>query len=272
MAGELQSEIAQAEQTLESFAAEYARITAKRIDYLKELRTLLGTESIEDAEFDWEKQCARVLATLEKFQFSLETKPTPQSVQSAFSLEKRATIRTLREPTLILVPEVTENPAENFAALVQAINESGFAPVDTYVNEDVFGSIGKKSLKPQQRKVLSFEPRIIEGMREMNVEAKDNHKDILRNRIPAARARRLEHQEGTDRSRYAMLMMQSLTDGKPIDAKGWTILDDDPALEGVVVPGAFWFDGQVGFGGSLAGDADGDGRFRRSVGGDVLRS
>jgi len=193
-------------------------------------------------------------------------------MQQAFSLEKRATIRTLRTPTLILRPNVSKDSVENFAALANAIDESGLASSHTYVNQDVFGPTGKKSSTPQERKVISFKPRIIEGTREMSLMAGDNSRSILRDRILAVHERRIRHQEGTDRDSYAMLIMQSLLDGKPIDAQTCTVLDDDPALKGDIVPGGDSSGGRVDFAGLLADLASGFARFRRSVGGVVLRS
>lgn len=78
---------------------------------------------------------------------------------------------------------------------------------------------------------------------------------------------------GMDRIKYAHAMMEGLKEGRPIDHRFWTMLDEDPALSDFCVPSAGWGPDRtirrVGFGWDCLEHRYDFYRLRRSVGGDV---
>jgi|GEM_PF-5160853 len=223
----------------------------------------LRSGSIDVAEgLDWKKQYDEAFATLEQFGLMTDSLPTMKQVQDAFSSEKMVAIASLKNPTLLLVPNVS------FDALVGAIDQSGLVAIKTYVNEekDVFGSIDRRTNK----KPTAFQPAFVEGSREMD--KPDDMRQTLGERIK--NLKREKHIGGMDRDLYAMLQMTALRNKSPVDCETWTMLDGDKACKDDVVPGGGWYggDGQVYFDGRYAGNSFDRARFRSSVGGDVPQS
>ncbi|MBI5422070.1 hypothetical protein HZA44_02970, partial [Candidatus Peregrinibacteria bacterium] len=78
-------------------------------------------------------------------------------------------------------------------------------------------------------------------------------------------------ENGMERHAYALLMMESLRKGEPIDKETYTLLDDDPALSASGVPDAHWGDGnsRVNFNSRDPASVNGNARLRSAVGGVV---
>ena len=222
---------------------------------------MLVSGSVEAVEaFDWQKQYGAAVATLEKFGLGGGNLPTLEQIQGAFSVEKKAAISTLLEPKLLLVPNIS------FAAKVLVIDTSRLAPRKTYVSEGDFGSISDAA----KEQATAWQPVVVEGMREMPIAANDDVNSTLGMRIDAAKKHRHPHAGGVDSNQYAVLQMDGLKNGAPVDCQTWTILDEDKALEDNVVPFGGWDDGRVGFGGNRAWCVDDGARFRSSIGGDEI--
>ena len=191
--------------------------------------------------------------------------PTYEEAMATFKPEELEIASRFQKPTLLLIPETS------FAAKVKAINahKQGMQKNDTYVNE-IYSKTDSGS-----DKITGWRAVIVDGAQEM--ESYEGDKLDLRfdKRIQARKAARKEGEKGMDRHRYALLMMEAIRNGNPVDKELYTLLDDDPALSDLSdsdVPSAYFgpSDRRVSFYWNRPVNVGGCARFRSSVGGDVL--
>ena len=188
-------------------------------------------------------------------------RPTFEKAMAVFTPEMLELATTFQEPTLLLVPETS------FAAKVAAIDahktmedQVGTIVVDLYTEFDS-GS----------EKIKGWKVVIVEGAKEMKLKEGDDVKLELKERIENRKSARKPRERGIGRHAYALLMMESLRKGEPIDKGAFTLLVDDPDLTAYDAPYARWDDGngQVVFY-SDDSEAENDrARFRSSVGSEV---
>lgn len=193
--------------------------------------------------------------------------PSCDRVLGSFTLEMLELAQTFQGPTLLLVPETS------FAAKVKALDthKTMKGQQDAFVN-DVF-----KENDSGSEKITGWKAVIVEGAKKMEVKKGDNEDFELGERIANRKVARKPSEKGMDRHIYAMLMLEALRKGEPIDEHGqmggpYTVLDDDHALSDLFVPSADWrhpIPPRVIFGGDRTREKIGDARFRSSVGGDV---
>ncbi|MBU1092749.1 hypothetical protein KJ836_03740 [Patescibacteria group bacterium] len=258
----------------------------------KELAGLIGTEErpkvkealeakegkpVDAAELvnklELEAQYSERLNTLKHYGFldeSGEAKegnvkvPTYEEAMATFKPEELEIASNFQKPTLLLIPETS------FEAKVKAMDahKQGMQENNTYVNE-IYSETDSGS-----DKITGWRAAIVDGAQEMKAYEGDKLDLRFDKRIEARKATRKEGEKGMDRHRYALLMMEAIKNGNPVDKELYTLLDDDSALSDSNVPGAnfypavrrvrfYWYDPD-----GVSGDA----RFRSSVGGDVLLS
>ena len=75
---------------------------------------------------------------------------------------------------------------------------------------------------------------IVDGAKEMPLKEDDDTELTFAERIKNRKTKPGE--KGMERHAYALLMMESLRKGEPIDKDTYTLLDDDPALSASGVP------------------------------------
>ena len=188
--------------------------------------------------------------------------PLIEETLDSFTLDMLELAATFQEPTLLLVPETS------FAAKVKAIDNhrSMKSQSETY-QADLY----KKSDSGSE-KIAGWRAVIVDGAKEMELKEGDDVKQRFDKRIEARKAGRRPEEKGMDRHAYALLMMEYLRKGEPIDEDTYTLLDDDPAMSASDMPGVGWDYGsrQVAFGAGDPGSVNDHARFRSSVGGDVL--
>ena len=236
-------------------AANLARIQERKQSTMDNLRRVW--ENVEG--FDFEKQCTRFLETRETFGLDNEGAPTAEQRESWYNAERQEAASKLRKPIVVI-----EKNDESFEQYVEAIDASGLAQCNTYVNRDV----SKTQETPEDD---GWKIHIVEGAQEMEVAPHDDKTKILQERITAIQTYRgANNLSGFDRKKSALLFMQSLKDGNPVDQNYYTVLDEDEACEGNVVPFSVWFGDRVRFGGVCADRRREVARFRSSVGGDVV--
>ncbi len=216
-----------------------------------------------------EKQYDECLLTLSEFGFSLSENlegnaPVPffEGVVKTFTPEQLELAVTFQEPTLLLVPETS------FAAKVEVIdtNKTMEGQTDTLV-EDPY-----KESDSGSEKVTGWKAVIVDGAREMKIKEGDDVELELLDRVKNRMDARRQGEKGMDRHAYAMLMMESLSRGEPIDkGEHMTLLDDDPAVSSLHVPCVDWnADEKRADFRDMQNFEYGYVRFRSSVGGDVL--
>lgn len=193
--------------------------------------------------------------------------PSFEKAMSAFKPEELEIASNFQKPTLLLIPETS------FEAKVKAMDthKQGMQENDTYVNEIYTDSDSDSG----SDKITGWRAVIVDGAQEM--EAYEGDKLDLRfdKRIEARKASRKSGEKGMDRHRYALLMMEAIRNGNPVDKGLYTLLDDDPALsDSSYVPFADFIPDsrRVGFGAFLPDCVSVNARLRSSVGGDVLLS
>ena len=190
--------------------------------------------------------------------------PTYEEAMATFKPEELEIAGNFQKLTLFLIPETS------FEAKVKAMDahKQGMQENDTYVNKIYTDS------DSGSEKITGWRAVIVDGAQEM--EAYEGDKLDLRfdKRIEARKATRKEGEKGMDRHRYALLMMEAIRNGNPVDKNLYTLLDDDPALSDSGVPDASFFAVRRGvdFAASDPDFVDGNARFRSSVGGGVLLS
>lgn len=148
--------------------------------------------------------------------------PAFEKVMNTFTPEQLELVSELQEPRLLVIP------VTSFGTIIQAINlQEMEGQKDTYVNEDIFGDPG-----PWSEEVRYWRTAIVEGAEEMEVKKWDDVNTNLKERIKKCQAERKNTLlKGIDRDIYAMLMLESIIKGQPIDWRTCTILDGDDALD-----------------------------------------
>jgi hypothetical protein len=229
---------------------------------MEQVRPLMSGGNAESVNmFDFQKQYGEAVVTLEKFGFSTKNNPSLEQVKAVFSGKEEA-IASLKDPVLVL-----QDKSVSFREKIAALDKSKLTRMETYVNENFFNAGNSAESEREE----GFQAWLIEGVKEMNNASSDDLDETLGERIPSNRRHRSPDVQGMDRERYALLMMDALRKGEPIDQQTWTILDEDKALLGNLVPNAVWNrHGRVGFGRLLADRPWWRTRFRSSVGGDVI--
>lgn len=187
--------------------------------------------------------------------------PYYETVIKSFTKEELELAKTFQEPTLLLIPECS------FQRKIEAINNHKTMPnqKDCYVDE-IYNP-------PKENNAIScYRAMIAEGAKEMNMKEGDNLNFILLDRIQDRKANRKTYEKGMDRNSYAILMMEALKKGDPIDVNGWTLLDNDEANSMACVPFALWGYGndRVRFSADDSFEQFDGALFRSSVGGDKL--
>lgn len=184
-------------------------------------------------ELDWSQGYADAIQTLRQFDFPIETIPTFEDVMNAFSEEQRRAIADMKNPTLLLMPNI------DFAEKLDFLWASHFVSA-IFVSERTFGDVKfgpqKSVLYTNTKKIMAWTPVMIEGTQNMDALLCDNPMDVLQRRLITARKNRKPCVNGIDRDQYAMLAMHSLVQGEPVDTQTRTILDGDHALKGNTIP------------------------------------
>ncbi len=189
-------------------------------------------------------------------------RPSFEKAIAVFTPEMLALAATFQEPTLLLVPETS------FVAKVKAIDahKAMKGQVDTYQTD-----LYKKSDSGSET-ITGWKAVIVDGAKEMPLKEDDDTELTFAERIKNRKTKPGE--KGMERHAYALLMMESLRKGEPIDKDTYTLLDDDPALSASGVPRAYWYDDlrRVRFDAYGPGVVLGAARLRSVVGGDVVLS
>ncbi|MBI5421881.1 hypothetical protein HZA44_02000 [Candidatus Peregrinibacteria bacterium] len=193
--------------------------------------------------------------------------PTFKEVARVFTPAMLDVAATFKKPTLLLIPETS------FAAKVRALDTHKTPLVE---NECHLNVVFRRS-DPGSETIAGWRVLIAEGAEEVDPKPDDDLDQVLIERIAARKAARIKNPDGSvlergmDCHAYILLMMESLRKGRPIDRKGWTLLDDDASLSDTRMPGANWVAGE----GQVAFHADHEflrrieARFRSAVGGEV---
>ncbi len=235
------------------------------------------TESADVAELvkklNLETQYGKRLDTLKHYGFLNESgkvkegdiaQPSFEKAMGTFKPEELEIASNFQKPTLLLIPETS------FKAKVKAMDshKQGMQENDTYVHH-IYGETDSGS-----DKITGWRAVIVDGAQEM--ESYEGDKLDLRfdKRIEQRKAARKEGEKGMDRHRYALLMMEAIRNGNPIDKELYTLLDDDSALSDSRVPFARFSprSRRVVFDWSKPDDVYDLARFRSSVVGDELLS
>jgi len=190
--------------------------------------------------------------------------PSYEKAMSNFKPEELEIVRHFQKPMLLLIPETS------FAAKVKALDarKQGMQKNDTYV-DNIFTKTDSGS-----DKITGWRAVIVDGAHEMDAYEGDNLGLSFDERIKNRKEARKSGEKGMDRHKYALLMMEAIRNGDPVDKELYTLLDDDPALSVSSVPGASFDpdDREVDFDARYPVLVRGYARFRSSVGGDVLLS
>ncbi len=201
-------------------------------DYVR----LRGELSPEHAELltVLEKQYPDMVATLKKYELIQPSLPSWEQIKNGLNAAVLEKARQLEEPTLVIVPPVSRQ------AIVEAINahKVNGQEYDTHTydlgNDDLWSG-GKP-----EGKELPWEVSIVTGAQEVKVD-----KAIIRTNYQIARAwvKKYEDQRVdviNDARTYLVLMMRSLTAGKPVDKQNGTVLNAKNLTESSLVADGFW--------------------------------
>ena len=186
--------------------------------------------------------------------------PSFEKAMNTFTPEELEIASHFQRPILLLIPETS------LEAKVEALdsfkgNVQKYTRVPSEFKETDSGS----------KKITGWRAVIIEGAREMEVYEDDNIKDKLKERLENRKAKKKDtFLKGMDRHKYIMLTMEAMKNGDLIDQNNWTILEDDEASKGFMIPGAHVFDDELVFISIHPESVIGHSRFRSSVGGNVL--
>ncbi len=195
--------------------------------------------------------------------------PTYEQVIGTFTPSQLELAATFQEPTLLLVPKTS------FAAKVAAID--AHRTMEGQMETDV-GSIFSVADSDSNR-IAGWRAVIVNGKRDWDYDWGAEDKEMHFNEEMSRRKALLRPGEkDIDRDSYAMLMMKGIQKGDPIDQNGFTIFPDDPAVSFEYFPSGEWTQAEdedppgprVGFFGQSHQFFWEGGRFRSSVGGDVL--
>jgi len=186
--------------------------------------------------------------------------PSFEKVMSAFRPEELEIASRFQKPTLLLIPETS------FASKVKALDahKQGMQQNNTYV-DTIYTDSGFD-------KITGWRAVIVDGARVMEAYEGDDPDLRFDERIKNRKAARRPGEKGMDRHRYALLMMEAIRNGNPIDQKLFTLLEDDPALSDSLIPIAGFrkHDCSIFFRLNGLKNVHGYAQLRSSVGGDVL--
>lgn len=185
--------------------------------------------------------------------------PTLEATLNSFTTEQLELASTLKEPTLLLVPETS------FAAKVLAID--AYKTIKGQKDTNATGIFTRSD--SGSGKIAGWKAMIVDGAAKVALKDGDDVTLLLRDRIANRKSARRPGEKGMDHHTYAMLMLEALQKSEPTDQDCFTLLDDDPALSDSGVPYARWYGDQVFFRAFVPGYVHGDARLRSSVGGDV---
>jgi len=190
--------------------------------------------------------------------------PTCASALNSFSEEELEVARSFMNPVLLLVPE------NSFMAKVRALNSGKHL----ILYDETFVDYHFMDLDTESEGIAGWRPVIVEGYDPSTDEPTDDAGLRFDERIRAKKEERKACEKGMDRHKYAMLMLESIKSGEPIDQNSFTILDDDEALSREGVPYACFDKGyhEADFYWGSPGRIDPRARFRSSVGGDKIIS
>jgi len=230
-----------------------------------------SNEVAEVKKLKLKSQYSERLITLQHYGFLAEagkskegdvTVPSYEKAMSTFKPEELEIASRFQKPVLLLVPETS------FAAKVKALDahKQGIQEGDTYVN-DIYTDSDSGS-----EKITGWRVFIVDGAQEMETYEGDNLDLRFDKRIKNRKTARKPDEKGMDRHRYALLMMEAIKNGDPVDKRLYILLDDDPALSASYVPRALFGLGVrgVSFGCNNPDLITDNARFRSSVGGDVF--
>ncbi len=254
------------------------------------------TELVKKPEL--ETQYGERLDTLKHYGFLTESGevkegdvacPFFEKAMSTFKPEELEIASHFQKPTLLLIPETSfaakvkalDAQKKNYSNTFQLlrakvmtlllslkINRQGMQKNDTYVNEIYTDSDSGSD------KIIGWCAVIVDGAQEMEAYEGDKLDSGFDERIRNRKETRKSGEKGMDRHRYALLMMEAIRNGNPVDKESYTLLDDDPALSPSDVPGANFNPNsrRVRFSRFRSGNVSGGAQFRSSVGGDALIS
>lgn len=198
--------------------------------------------------------------------------PAFERVRKTFSFDELRLAMQFESPTLLLMPDEL-----SFPDLVHAIDAHKTLPGQQDVYSDrAFVVDVMPEKKGDTPKITGYSVTIIEGATNMSVKEGDDVEATLGERVEARKAKRQQTPflKGMDRRKAAWLMLDAYRKQERLDGITFTMLDDDPALSSSRVPCAFLNDWggkcRPCFGVGGASGRVGGGRFRSSVGGDVL--
>jgi len=244
-------------------------VTEDDLEFIKTVRSWVMKEKLIK-QFNLDVQHTERLSTLKHYGFLNENgesregdvqPPAFEKAMSAFKPEELEIASYFQKPVLLLIPETS------FAAKVRTLDahKQGMQENNTYV-DDIFTKTDSGS-----DKITGWRAVIVDGAQEMEPYEGDNLDLKFAKRIKNRKSARKPGEKGMDRHRYALLMMEAIRNGDPIDKELYTLLDDDPALSASDVPNADCpLSRKVLFNTVDPDGADDCARFRSSVGGDVL--
>lgn len=158
-------------------------------------------------------------------------KPTLEQVHGSFSPEQLEVANTYATPYLLMMPVLDDKDPD---------------------------------------KITGYEPVIAEGKPEMDPYGGDDIRANLENRISARKEARRTGESGMTKTIWNRLFQAVKKAGQMIDARFYTMLEDDYSEGDPVVPFAHSDFGQPNFDRYRADDPHGDTRFRSTVRGNVL--
>ncbi|MBU1018288.1 hypothetical protein KKA33_04655 [Patescibacteria group bacterium] len=289
-------------------AKENGQLTPKHIRALKELisyakpsitEVLLGEDAVDVKppnipdlirQLNLEVEYSERLNTLKHYGFLNKlgevkegdvAQPSFEKAMSVFKLEELEIASNFQNPIFLLIPETS------FAVKVAALNahKQDVLESDTYVNE-IYSKTDSGSEKITGWRTVIVDgyvdklcttvspPGWTIGWRAHRLNKGDDFNSKLVNRIKKRRKARKPCEKGMDRHRYALLMMEAVRNGNPVDKKFSTILDDDSVLlnSDVLIANFWYLSSRIDFGAYHPHDHNNLARFRSSVGGDVLIS
>jgi len=213
------------------------KLTHADLAFMEKARGMIAAERFKQIELA--PQYGKRLETLKFFGFlgkNGKTKegdapfPPIEKAIDSFTPEELVVAKDFQEPTLLLIPETS------FATKVAAID--GHTTMEDQIN--TFGvDIFTKSDSGTKR-ISGWKIVIVDGANEMEPKKGDDTKLEYGKRIEKRKKDRNPVEKGMERHAYALLMMESLRNGEPIDKDTYTLLDDDHVLSASGVPYGSW--------------------------------
>jgi hypothetical protein len=226
----------------------------------EEIRTLAESLKLEQGFSD-------AIETQRAFQLTKpgESMPDFGQVLSTFNPEMLKAAQSFQSPTLILRPK-----NRSFNDLIEALSEPDRGGVDYHRSY-----VGKMLNRHANIRSKGWGAYLVEGATKVETQEFDDTNLTLEERLKKFDAyKRANGINGMNRWNCVMLMMQNLTNWQPTYSKLWTILDEDPVISKTIVTSGQWKADPKNANGDFSffhtNRKNDTGRFRRSVGGDVL--